>query len=136
MDFVINITTQQLAFATDWCGVKSGKDFNKFKEMKLSPEKAQIVKAPLIAESPINIECIVKEIKELGSHDMFIAEVVAVNVDEKYIDPITQTFDLSKADPIAYSHGKYYNLGDFIGGFGFSVMKPKTKKRLKTAVKK
>jgi flavin reductase (DIM6/NTAB) family NADH-FMN oxidoreductase RutF len=130
MEFVINITTEKIAFATDWCGVKSGKDYNKFKEMKLTPEKAQIVKAPLIAESPINIECVVKEIKKLGTHDMFIAEVVAVNVDEKYIDTETQTFDLSKAKPIAYSHGKYFSLGDFIGGFGFSVMKPKTKKKM------
>lgn len=129
MEFVINITTEEIAFATDWCGVKSGKDYNKFKEMKLTPEKAQIVKAPLIAESPISIECIVKEIRQLGSHDMFIAEVVAVNVDDKYIDSNTQAFDLSKANPICYSHGKYFNLGDFLGGFGFSVMKPKTKKK-------
>jgi len=128
-EFVINLTTEALAFATDWCGVKSGKFFNKFKEMKLTPEKAQKVKAPLIAESPINIECVVKQIIPLGSHDMFIAEVVAINSDEKYINNTTQEFDFSKAKPICYSHGKYYSLGALIGGFGFSVMKPKTKKR-------
>lgn len=88
-----------------------------------------MLKLPLIAESPINIECVVKEIKKLGSHDMFIAEVVAVNVDDKYIDSETQTFDLSKANPSHIHIGKYFNLGDFIGGFGFSVMKPKTKKK-------
>ena len=129
MDFVINITTQKLSFATDWCGVKSGKDYNKFKEMNLTPEKSQIVKAPQISESPISIECKVVEIKSLGSHDMFIAEVVAVNVDESYINKENQAFDLSKALPIAYSHGKYYNIGNLIGSFGFSVMKPKTKKK-------
>lgn len=129
MEFVINLTTEKLAFATDWCGVKSGKDFNKFKEMKLTPVKAQIVKAPLIEESPVNIECVVKEIKTLGSHDMFIAEVVAVNVDPQYLDPLTQAFDMAKAGLICYSHGKYFNVGDFLGGFGFSVIKPKTIKK-------
>ena len=129
MDFVINLTTEQLAFATDWCGVKSGKDVNKFSEMKLTPAKAQLVKSPLIAESPVNIECVVKEIKALGSHDMFIAEVVAVNVDPKFLNPETQAFDMEKAGLICYSHGKYFNVGEFLGGFGFSVMKPKTKKK-------
>ncbi|MCX6230170.1 MAG: flavin reductase family protein [Bacteroidetes bacterium] len=129
MEFVINLTTKKLAFATDWCGVKSGKDFNKFREMKLTPAKAQVVKAPLIAESPVNIECVVKEIKSLGSHDMFIAEVVAINVDDQYLDPKTQAFDMTKVGLICYSHGKYFNVGDFLGGFGFSVMKPKTKKK-------
>jgi len=131
MDFVINLTTKQLAFATDWCGVKSGKDYNKFNEMKLTPTKAQLVKSPLIAESPVNIECVVKEIKSLGSHDMFIAEVVAINVDPKFLNPETQAFDMEKAGLICYSHGKYYNIGEFLGGFGFSVMKPKTKKKRK-----
>ncbi len=129
MEFVINLTTEQLAFATDWCGVKSGKDVNKFSEMKLTPAKAQLVKAPLIAESPVNIECVVKEIKSLGSHDMFIAEVVAVNADPKYLDPETQAFDMEKAGLICYSHGKYFNVGEFLGGFGFSVMKAKTRKK-------
>lgn len=131
MEFVINLTTENLAYATDWCGVKSGKFFDKFKEMQLTPEKAQKVNAPLISESPINIECVVTQIIPLGSHDMFIAEVVAINADEKYINTNTQEFDLSKAKPICYSHGKYFCLSDLIGGFGFSVMKPKTKKRKK-----
>ncbi|MFZ4412792.1 MAG: flavin reductase family protein [Bacteroidales bacterium] len=129
MEFVINLTNRELAYATDWCGVKSGKDVNKFKEMKLTPTKAQLVKAPLIEESPVNIECVVKEIKSLGSHDMFIAEVVAVNVDPKYLHPITQAFDMEKAGLICYSHGKYFNIGEFLGGFGFSVMKEKTKQK-------
>ena len=129
MEFVINLTNRELAYATDWCGVKSGKDVNKFKEMKLTPSKAQLVKAPLIEESPVNIECVVKEIKSLGSHDMFIAEVVAVNVDPKYLHPITQAFDMEKAGLICYSHGKYFNIGEFLGGFGFSVMKEKTKQK-------
>lgn len=129
-EFVINLTTNALAFATDWCGVRSGRDFDKFKEMKLTPEKAQIVKAPLIKESPVNIECKVTEIKELGSHHMFLAEVVAVNVDDEYINQETDTLELFKTEPVAYSHGFYYKLGRKIGRFGYSVMKQKTKKRL------
>jgi flavin reductase (DIM6/NTAB) family NADH-FMN oxidoreductase RutF len=124
-EFVINITTAALAYATDWCGVRSGKDFNKFMEMKLTPAKASIVKAPLIDESPVNIECIVREIKELGSHHMFISEVLAVNADEKYIDEKTGRFNLNEAVPICYSHGKYYETGRHIGKFGFSVEKKK-----------
>ena len=107
-EFVINLTTEDLATATDWCGVRSG-----------------IVKAPLIAESPLSIECKVVEVKELGSHDMFIAEVVAVNAEEKLIDKGTGAFQLNHAKPLAYSHGKYYGLGEKIGGFGFSVKKKK-----------
>ena len=122
-EFVINLTTEALARATDWCGVKSGRDLNKFKEMHLTPEPAQLVKAPLIAESPLNIECVVTEIKELGSHDMFIAKVVAVDADEKLIDKGTGAFQFNHAQPLAYSHGKYYGLGEKIGGFGFSVKK-------------
>lgn len=124
-EFVLNLTTESLAYATDWCGVKSGKDVNKFKELHLTPEPAQIVKAPLIAESPLNIECQVVEIKELGSHDMFIANVVAVNAEEKLMDKSTGAFQLNHAKPLAYSHGKYYGLGEKIGGFGFSVKKKK-----------
>ncbi len=124
-EFVINITTEALAFATDWCGVKSGRDFNKFREMHLTPEPAQLVKAPLIAESPLNIECRVVEVKELGSHDMFIAQVVAVNADEHYIDKGTGAFQLNHTVPLAFSHGKYYTLGEKLGGFGFSVKKKK-----------
>jgi flavin reductase (DIM6/NTAB) family NADH-FMN oxidoreductase RutF len=122
-NFVINLTTKKLAYATDWCGVKSGKNFDKFKEMHLTPGQAKIVSSPLILESPINIECVLKEIQPLGSHDMFIAEVVSVNADEKYINRKTNELDLAKTDPICYSHGKYYATGEFIGKFGFSVKK-------------
>lgn len=125
MEFVINITTENLAFATDWCGVRSGKDFSKFDEMKLTPGKASIVQVPIIEESPLNIECRVREILSLGSHDMFIADVVNVKADEKYIDPETGKFSLESAKPIAYSHGQYYGLGEKIGGFGWTVRKKK-----------
>lgn len=128
-EFVINLTTDALSKATDWCGVRSGKDHNKFKEMHLTPEKAQVVNAPLIAESPVNIECKVVEVKELGSHDMFIAEVVAVSGDEKYFDPSTGQFQLNQAELITFSHGKYYTLGDKIGKFGFSVEKRQHKRK-------
>lgn len=122
-EFVINLTTEALAKATDWCGVKSGRDINKFKELHLTPEAAQIVKAPLIAESPLNIECQVVDIRELGSHDMFMANVVAINAEEKLIDKGTGAFQLNHAAPLAYSHGKYYGLGERLGSFGFSVKK-------------
>ena len=122
-EFVLNLTTEPLVRATDWCGVKSGRDVNKFKEMHLTPEKAQLLQAPLIAESPLNIECRVTEVKELGSHDMFIARVVAVDVAERLMDHTTGEFQLNHARPIAYSHGKYYALGEKLGSFGFSVKK-------------
>jgi len=122
-EFVINLTTRELAFATDWCGVKSGADHNKFSEMGLTPVKAEKVKAPLIGESPVNIECVVREIKELGTHHMFISEVVAVNAESEYFDRKTGVFRLYDANPICYSHGKYYETGRFIGKFGFSVKK-------------
>ena len=121
-EFVINLTTEDLVYATDWAGVRSGRDFDKFKVLKLTKEKATKVKAPLIKESPVNIECKVKEIKELGSHHMFIAEVVAVNADDKYLDE-NGRFCLEKARPITYSHGEYYELGRKLGKFGFSVKK-------------
>lgn len=124
-EYVINLTTKSLAFAADWCGVKSGKEHKKFSEMGLTPFPASKIKAPLIKESPVNIECVVKEIKELGSHHMFISEVVAVNADEKYIDTNTGLFNLNDAFPICYSHGKYYETGRYIGKFGFSVGKKK-----------
>lgn len=126
-EFVINLTTKDLAFATDWCGVKSGKDFNKFEEMKLTPAPSREISAPIIEESPLSIECKVKNIVELGSHDMFIAEVVNVQADERYINEKTGKFLLSKARPIAYSHGYYFELGKLIGQFGHSVMKKKTR---------
>jgi flavin reductase (DIM6/NTAB) family NADH-FMN oxidoreductase RutF len=122
-EFVINLTTKELAYATDWCGVKSGNKFNKFSEMGLTPSPASKVSAPMIKESPVNIECVVKEIKELGSHHMFISEVVAVNADERYIDEKSGLFRLNEAVPLCYSHGKYYETGPFIGKFGFSVQK-------------
>jgi flavin reductase (DIM6/NTAB) family NADH-FMN oxidoreductase RutF len=126
-EFVINLTTADLAFATDWCGVKSGSKHKKFEEMHLTPIPASKVKAPMIEESPVNIECVVKEIKELGSHHMFISEVVAVHADEKFINKKSGLFRLNDASPICYSHGKYYETGALIGKFGFSVEKKKKK---------
>lgn len=121
-EFVINLTTEDLAFATDYCGVKSGRDVDKFKEMNLTPMKADVVSAPLIAESPVNLECRVTEVKELGSHDMFLAEVVAVHVDDAYMDEKNK-FHLEYAKPIVYSHGTYLKTGDELGTFGYSVKK-------------
>lgn len=121
-EFVINLTTKSLAFATDYCGVKSGKDVDKFKEMKLTSKKASSLNCPIIEESPINIECKVKDIVELGTHHMFIANVVATIADEKYIDE-NGKFHLDKSKPICYSHGEYYSLGDYIGKFGYSIKK-------------
>lgn len=129
-DFVINLTTEELTFATDYCGVKSGRDTDKFKEQKLTPLPAEKVKAPLIAQSPVNLECKVKEIHEYGSHDMFIAEIVNVQAAEEWIDE-TGKIRLDKAGLICYNHGEYFGLRrQPLGRFGFSVMKPKTKKRL------
>ena len=125
-EFVINLTTRDLTFATDWCGVKSGKDVDKFKEMHLTKQKANFVKCPLIAESPVSIECKVIEIKELGSHDMFIAEVLGINASNEYIDE-KGAFDISKCDLIAYANGGYYTLDKKIGKFGYSVEKKKKK---------
>ncbi|MDF9831064.1 flavin reductase family protein [Parabacteroides sp. PF5-6] len=125
MEFVINLTTQEMAYATDWCGVNSGKDHHKFEEMQLTPEKASVVCAPILKESPLNIECRVKEVMALGSHDMFIAEVVNVQADDKYLDPVTGAFDMERANLLVYAHGKYYELGAFIGKFGWSVQKKK-----------
>ncbi len=127
-EFVINLTTRSMARATDWCGVRSGRDFDKFKEMKLTPVPAQQVAAPIVGESPVNIECRVQQIIPLGSHDLFLAEVVGVQVDEAYIDQQSGRFCLEQADPIVYSHGEYFALGDALGHFGWSVRK-KAKKR-------
>jgi len=121
-EFVINLTTKELAYATDYCGVRSGRDVDKWKEAKLSPAQSDIVKAPCIAQSPVNMECKVTETRQLGSHDMFIAEVVAVHADDRYMDAKGR-FHLEKADPIVYSHGEYYVLGERLGGFGYSVRK-------------
>lgn len=125
MEFVINLTTQELAKATDWCGVRSGKDYNKFEEMHLTPGKAKMVSAPIIEESPLNIECRVKEIIALGSHDMFIAEVLNVKADQKYLNSETGKFELDKANLLVYAHGGYYGMGEKIGKFGWSVEKKK-----------
>lgn len=121
-EFVINLTTKDLTFAVDYCGVKSGKDTDKFKDMNLTPLPAEKVKAPLLKESPVNIECRVKDILRLGTHDMYVAEVVAVHADEAYMDEKGR-FMFEKAEPIAYSHGSYYALGEKLGTFGYSVRK-------------
>ncbi len=123
-EFVINLTNKDLAFATDWCGVRSGAKYDKFKEMKLTKEKANFVKAPLIKESPVSIECKVIEEKEYGSHTTFIAEVLSIDADEKYMDE-KGAFDISKCDLIAYANGGYYELGKKLGKFGYSVEKKK-----------
>jgi len=128
-EYVINLTTEELAKATDWCGVRSGKNYNKFKEMQLTPGKATIVNAPIIEEAPLSIECRVKEIIPLGSHDMFISDVVNIKADEKYFDPKTEKFDLERTKPLIYVHGNYYGLGRLIGKFGWSVQKKKKTKK-------
>ena len=121
-EFVINLTTEKLVRATDYCGVKSGRDTDKWKETGLTPIPAQEVNVPLIKESPVNIECRVSEIRELGSHHMFLARVVAVDVDEAYLNEQGR-FELQKAAPIVYSHGEYYGLSSLLGTFGYSVRK-------------
>ena len=122
-EFVVNLTSKELTRATDWCGVKSGRDVDKFKEMNLTAAPAVPLKgAPIIAESPVNIECKVKDVLELGSHHMFIAEVAGVQVSEKYMNE-TGKFELNKLGLVAYSHGEYFELGEKIGKFGYSVKK-------------
>lgn len=123
-EFVVNLTTEELAYATDFCGVKSGRDIDKFKVLKLTKQKANFVKCPMVEESPISIECKVVSENDLGSHTMFIAEVKAINADEKYIDK-NGSFDITKCKLIAYSNGGYYALGKKIGKFGYSVQKKK-----------
>lgn len=128
-EFVVNLTTEKLRYATDWCGVKSGQDVDKWKEMKLTRGKAEKLSyAPIIVESPVNIECKVTEIKELGSHHMFLAEVQAVQVDEAYLDQ-NGKFQLNDTGLLAYSHGEYLPLGKSFGTFGWSVRKTKNKKQ-------
>lgn len=123
-EFVINLVTEDLCHAMDYCGVKSGRDMDKFSEMKITKGNACTVSVPTIAQSPVNIECKVTQVLELGSHDMFLAEVTAVQVDEEYIDE-NGRFDLNRAGLVAYSHGEYYSLGSYIGKFGYSVQKNK-----------
>ena len=125
-EFGLNLTTVGMARQTDWCGVRSGKDYDKFAETGLTVEPAKLIKAPLVAESPVSIECKVRQIIPLGSHDMFMADVVNVRADQQYIDPETGSFDMEKANLLAYSHGEYFSLGDFLGYFGWSVKKDKT----------
>ncbi len=125
-EFVINLTTKDLVFATDYCGVRSGRDVDKFKEMKLTPEPSNMISAPGIKESPVNIECKVVDVRELGTHDMFIAEVVAVNVDDAYMDEKGK-FHLNDTELVTYSHGEYFLLGKKVGKFGYSVEKKKKK---------
>ena len=122
-EFVVNLTTERLARATDWCGVRSGRDYDKWKEMKLTRGKAEKLSyAPTIAESPVNIECKVTEVKELGSHHMFLAEVKAVQVDEKHMEK-NGKFALNSTGLLTYSHGEYHVLGKPLGRFGWSVKK-------------
>ena len=127
-EFVVNLTTEALAKATDYCGVRSGRDVDKWKEMKLTRGTANELEfAPIIKECPVNIECKVEEVKELGSHHMFIARVVGVQVDDAYMDE-TGKFCLNETGLLAYSHGEYMSLGEKIGTFGYSVKKQKSKK--------
>ena len=122
MEYTINLTTEKMAFATDWVGVRSGKDYNKWKKTGLTPLPGEKVSSPTLLESPLSIECRVKEIIKLGTHDMFISDVLNVRVDSQFMDEKGK-FDLQKAGLIAYSHGHYYKLGEIIGKFGFSVKK-------------
>lgn len=126
-EFVINLTNEKLVYATDWCGVRSGAKYDKFKEMHLTKEKTKHLNCPSIKESPVSIECKVIDIKEYGSHHTFVAEVVSIDADEKYIDK-KGAFDISKCNLIAYANGGYYTLGKKIGTFGYSVRKKKYKK--------
>lgn len=127
-EFVINLTTEQLARATDYCGVRSGRDVDKFKEMNLTPGPSVHIAAPCIEECPVNIECRTKQILELGSHHMFVAEVLGVNIDETYLDK-NGKFQLNKAGLMVYSHGEYFGLGKNLGKFGYSVQRKKPAKK-------
>jgi flavin reductase (DIM6/NTAB) family NADH-FMN oxidoreductase RutF len=126
-EFAINLTTAVMAKAVDWCGVKSGREFDKFKEMKLTALPAKFIESPLIGESPVNLECRVKEIRELGTHHLFISEILAVHADPVYFNAKTGFFDLAAAGPLCYCHGHYYQLGKYLGKFGFSVGKKRKK---------
>lgn len=121
-EFVINLVNEKLTYACDWCGVRSGRDHDKFKEMKLTEYKSDFMEAPAISESPVNIYCKVVKTERLGSHDMFIAEVVGVTVDDSYMDE-NGKFDLAATGLMAYSHGEYFALGEKLGKFGYSVKK-------------
>lgn len=127
-EYVINLTTEKLARATDWSGCRSGRKYNKWKEMNLTPGPAKFVKAPVIKESPVNIECRVKDIIELGTHHMFISDVLGVSIDEEYLNE-KNAFSFSKARPLVYSHGHYFGLGKKIGKFGWTVERKKKKEK-------
>lgn len=134
-EFVVNLTTKELVYATDYCGVKSGKDVDKFGKMRLTKLASEKINSVAIAESPVNIECKVRQIMELGSHSLFIADVVNVRVDSRYIDEKGR-FNLAKSELIAYSHGIYYELGKELGTFGYSIKKSKeTTKKVKKETK-
>ncbi len=126
-EFVINLTTEKLARATDYCGVRSGRDVDKFAEMNLTAGRSVHVEAPYIEECPVNIECRVQQILELGSHHMFIAEVLGVDIDDRYLDEKGK-FRLNEANPIVYSHGEYFGIGRKLGSFGYSVRRKQKKK--------
>lgn len=127
-EFVINLTTEALAEATDWCGVRSGRDFDKFRECSLTPEQSAVVKAPAILESPLSIECRVRKVVPLGSHDMFVADVVNVLVDESLLDAGTGRLDMRRAGLLCYSHGEYFGIGRYVGNYGWTV-KGSTRRR-------
>lgn len=126
-EFIINLVSKNLIKAADYCGVKSGRDVDKFQEMKLTKGKADKVDVPLICESPVNVECRVADCRKLGSHDMFLAEIVAVHVEDSYLDK-NGKFHLNRAGLVTYSHGEYFLLGEKLGSFGYSVQKKKRKK--------
>ena len=134
-EFVINLTTEKLAYATDFCGVRSGRDVDKFRKLNLTKEKAQFVSAPMIGEAPVSIECRVREVKELGSHDMFLADVLAVHADEAYMDK-NNRFRLNDAGLLVYSHGEYLAGGRKVGTFGYSVKKKQQKKQMQKKLDK
>ena len=134
-EFVINLTTEKLAYATDFCGVRSGRDVDKFRKLNLTKEKAQFVSAPMIGEAPVSIECRVREVKELGSHDMFLADVLAVHADEAYMDK-NNRFHLNDAGLLVYSHGEYLAGGRKVGTFGYSVKKKQQKKQMQKKLDK
>ncbi len=123
-EFAINLVTKDLVKQADYCGVRSGRDGDKFQAMKLTPMAGSDISAPIVAESPVNIECVVKDIIPLGSHDMFLAEVVRVGVDKRFMDEKGR-FHLNQSGLIVYSHGEYYALGELLGKFGYSVRKKK-----------
>lgn len=123
MEFTLNLTTDSMARATDWVGVRSGRDYDKWNETGLTPLQGEMVKSPTIEESPLSIECRIKEILHLGSHDMMIADVLCIRADDRYINPTTGALSLKDAGLMAYAHGGYYQLGNLIGTFGFSVRK-------------